>query len=102
MAKKNKTIEEECMRIALSQVGNLEGWIERTAKKNPEKALRMWEKVTEFAVSKKTKEASGDQRRFQQININMVPAKKSQEVIDISENAQMNTEIAPPSDENEE
>lgn len=87
------------MKIAMNQVGNLEGWLKDVAKKNPAKAIKLWTEIAEFAEAKKSR----DSKPLGQTNIaiNMVPAQKSQDVIEIEEKeiAKLNTENAPPSPE---
>ncbi len=90
-----KSLSAEAMRIAMNQVGNVEAWVARVGKEDPEAAVKLWMKLAEFGEPKndKSKTYSG-----MNIQINMIPSRQSQDVIDISENAEMNTRKIPPSE----
>ncbi len=98
MSKKKigKSLSNEALRIAMNQVGNIEAWIARVGKEDPEAAVKLWMKLAEFGEPKSDK---GKTYSGMNIQINMIPSRQSQEVIDISENAEMNRGKIPPHEE---
>ncbi len=76
-----KSLSSECMKIAMRQVGDIEGWLKRVSQQNPKAAVELWLKIAEFG------EPQGkDSKPQTNIQINFSPAKKSQDVIDITPN----------------
>ncbi len=77
MSKKRKQeidFERECERIVKSNLSNVEVWLERLGKENPEAAIKMWVNISEFAHAKKARDAK--MPTSQTINILMQPAQK--------------------------
>ena len=93
MAKKKKVppdFEQECRRIALKQMPQIEAWLERLGKSDPAEAIKAWVQISEFAHAKKARDHKMPTGTT--INILMEPAQRKKieapedNFIDISEN----------------
>lgn len=76
MSKKKKKrsgdFHEECGRIVRDNLNNVELWLERLGREDPEAALKVWANIAEFAHSKKARDGGTPAR--QEINIMFQPA----------------------------
>lgn len=69
-------IEEQCRRIAIQNIPNVEVWLHRLGQEDPGRAIKAWVEIAEFAQSKKGRD--GSVAPPQQIVINMVPKEKKE------------------------
>jgi hypothetical protein len=81
-------IREQCERIATKMLPKVENALDILLEVSPLKGIIAWEKVAEFAISKKRErpEAAAPQLQSPNITINMIPAERQDKnkTIDIS------------------
>ena len=66
--------EKDCRRIVMKNLSQVETWLTRLGKSDPEAALRAWVNIAEFVEAKKSRD--NKQAPSTTINILMQPASK--------------------------
>lgn len=73
---KDKNFEDECRRIVMDNLANVEAWLERLGRSDPAAALKIWANLAEFIEAKKARDARPSS--VTNISVKLIPAERKQ------------------------